>query len=127
MNSDKLYERMQKIVSELQGLGGDLVDQLSRQALASLAGRITVEDIMGVAQSMGINLSQLYGFPCQQTGFDPYRVLNLSQSASDEEIRKRYLELMNKLHPDRAGEGFEFLATLVNLAYEAIRRQRRMK
>jgi len=32
---------------------------------------------------------------------DPYQILGVSRSASDEDIRRRYLRLVNELHPDR--------------------------
>jgi hypothetical protein len=40
-----------------------------------------------------------------QAAFDPYQVLGLDQSASDEEVKKRYRELLFKLHPDRMLKG----------------------
>ena len=56
---------------------------------------------------------------------DPYHVLGLSQSATDEEVRKRYRELVRHLHPDTAGvKGTTCLFQIVLAAYEAIRRHR---
>jgi DnaJ-class molecular chaperone len=60
-----------------------------------------------------------------QPGFDPYEVLRLDRDASDEEVKKRYRELLHKLHPDTAGvEGTEFLVRVVVMAYEVIKRER---
>ncbi|RLC91403.1 MAG: hypothetical protein DRI39_10445 [Chloroflexi bacterium] len=60
-----------------------------------------------------------------QSGLDPYRILGLDRSASDEEIKKRYRELLHKLHPDTAGvEGTGFLLQMVLTAYETIKRER---
>ncbi len=65
---------------------------------------------------------------------DYYRVLGLTSSASDEEVRKTYRKLAMKWHPDRfstssaaeqeaASEKFKE----INEAYEAISKQRGMK
>jgi preprotein translocase subunit Sec63 len=61
----------------------------------------------------------------QQPGFDPYQVLGLDKSASDEAIKKRYRELLQHLHPDTAGrEGTSFLLQMVLAAYKLIEVQR---
>lgn len=58
-------------------------------------------------------------------GIDAYRVLGLDKSASDEEIKKRYRELLVKLHPDTAGvRGTEFLFQFITAAYHQISRER---
>ena len=63
-----------------------------------------------------------------QSGADPYRVLGLDRSASDEEVKRRFRELARVLHPDTSGgEGTEFLFKLVNLSYEQISRERGWK
>jgi DnaJ-domain-containing protein 1 len=60
-----------------------------------------------------------------QTGADPYLILGLDRTATDAEVKKRYHNLVHKLHPDTAGvEGTERLFQLVLAAYEAIRRER---
>jgi len=52
-------------------------------------------------------------------------VLGLDKSATDEDIKKRYHELLKKLHPDTAGvEGTSFLLQMVMAAYEIIKRER---
>ena len=56
---------------------------------------------------------------------DPYRVLGLEKTATDDQIKKRYRELARYFHPDTAmvqGTGFFFLQ--VQAAYEAIRQER---
>lgn len=85
------------------------------------------DHITGLMKSLGIDPSQLRGMATGQAAFDPYKVLNLREAASNEEVRRRYLELIAKLHPDRAGAGFEFLAALVNAAYQAICHERGIK
>lgn len=60
---------------------------------------------------------------------DPYSVLGVSRDASDEEIRRAYLELARKYHPDKyAGSDLAELAEEkmkeVNSAYDAIQEMR---
>ena len=106
--TDRMYQRIFEVVQE--EIQGYINDQL-----------------MGLMKSLGIDPLQLRGMATGQAAFDPYKVLNLQEAASDEEVRRRYLELIAKLHPDRAGAGFEFLAALVNAAYQAICHERGIK
>lgn len=55
---------------------------------------------------------------------DPYEVLNVSKSSSDEEIKKRYRELAKKYHPDKNAndDGERFLK--VKEAYDTINAER---
>ncbi len=90
-------------------------------------GALDPSRIAEFARAMGIDLSRLSGMTRQGkvAGLDPYQILGLDKSASDEEIKKRYHELLKKLHPDTAGtEGTSFLLQLVLAAYELIKRER---
>ena len=79
-------------------------------------------------RGLGIDLSQLPGMVGQQPGFDPYRVLGLDSSATDDEAKKRYRLLVAKLHPDASGtEGTSFLFQMVLAAYELIKKERKWK
>jgi len=114
MTEDR-FTRMQQrvfgvVVEELQGMINDMIKGMINPSL--------VTEFM---RSMGIDPSRLPGM----TGFDPYQVLGLDKSASDEEVKKRYKELMSKIHPDKAGPETTFLSTMVNAAYEMIRKERR--
>jgi len=61
----------------------------------------------------------------QQAGIDPYRIMGLDKTAADDQVKKRYRELMVKLHPDTAGvKGTEFLFQLVMAAYQQISKER---
>ena len=61
---------------------------------------------------------------------DPYRILGVSQNASDDEVKKAYRELAKKYHPDRyqnsplAEEASEKMKE-VNAAYEEIMNTRK--
>ena len=54
---------------------------------------------------------------------DAYAILGLSQTASLEEVKKRYRDLARLFHPDRPG-GYEGAMKLLNRAYEQIQRRR---
>lgn len=76
-------------------------------------------------KSMGIDLSQLPGMAASQMTLDPYLILGLNKSATDEEVKKRYRELLHKLHPDTSGtEGTAFLFQMVLWAYKKIESER---
>jgi len=52
-------------------------------------------------------------------------VLGLDKTAGDDEIKKRYRELLRKLHPDTSGTpGTSFLLQMVIAAFEIIKRER---
>ena len=62
---------------------------------------------------------------CGKAGIDPYRVLGLEKTATNDQVKKRYRELVVKLHPDTAGvKGTEFLFQLVTASYQQISRER---
>ena len=83
---------------------------------------------MRFVAGMGIDLSLIPNLVGKQEGFDPYRVLNLDRSASDKEVKKRYRELLIKLHPDTAGvRGTDFLLQMMIAAYQQITKERRWK
>jgi len=76
-------------------------------------------------RSLGVDVSQLGGMVGQRPELDPYQILGLDRSASDEEVKRRYHILVHKLHPDTAGfEGTGFLLQMVLAAYEMIKRER---
>lgn len=65
---------------------------------------------------------------------DPYKVLGIDQSASDDEVKKAYRRLAMKYHPDKVeslGEevkrNSEAQFRQINEAYEQIRKMRNMK
>jgi len=115
----KMLEGIQKGMQEgIQESLRELQDQLAR-------GFLDPAKLAEMMKRMGIDMSQLSGIMGQTPGLDPYKVLGLDKSASDEQIKKRYHDLLHKLHPDTSGvEGTEFLTQIVVGAYEMIRRER---
>jgi DnaJ-domain-containing protein 1 len=54
-----------------------------------------------------------------------YAILGLERTASDEEVKHRYREILMKIHPDTAGvKGTGFLTQMVVEAYHQISRER---
>jgi len=112
----KMQQRILKVMTEeFQGLINDF-----------LKDTLDPSRLMQFISSIGIDISQIPGIITQQPSFDPYQVLGLDPTATDEEIDKRYKDIMSKIHPDRAGKEMNFLASIVNTAYELIRKRRRV-
>ena len=115
----KMLFRTQKGMAQgMQEAVSEVLDELTKAALdpAKLAEMM---------KSVGVDPSQLSGMMGKAPGFDAYRVLGLDKSASDEEVKKRYKELLHKLHPDTSGTpGTEFLLQMVMGAFELIKRER---
>jgi DnaJ-class molecular chaperone len=110
---DVFREAQQKLAEAaarmMYGLFGDL-----------LKGSFDDPVIRVMADSLGLGQH-----PPGNITLDPYRVLGLDKSAPDEDVKRRYRELVWKLHPDTAGvKGTEFLVQVVNTAYEQISRER---
>ncbi len=98
--------------------------EMQRWMMAVLKGTFNPKIMMDFISGLGIDMSQLSEMS-HQPGFDPYKVLGLDKSASDEEIKHRYRELLHKLHPDTAGaQGTGFLLQMVMAAYESIKKER---
>jgi DnaJ-domain-containing protein 1 len=106
---------LQVIIEEVQQWLSDL-----------LLGTFNPESFLQFVAGMGFDLSRIPGLVGQPGGFDPYRVLGLEKTATDGEIKKRYRELLVKLHPDTAGvAGTDFLLQMMIAAYEQIAKERR--
>lgn len=110
---DHIAEDMQKIALPLLG----------SISLESLFNDPRLQEMMKqfAASSMGTGQFQGLG----QIPVDSwYRILGLDRNASDTEVKKRYRDLVKKLHPDVAGQETAQLFMLVQMAYEKIARER---
>ena len=115
---DPFAKLSEKLMRDLQEGMQEIMNALLKDALDP-------RKVMHFIRSMGIDMSQLPGMVSQQPGFDPYKVLGLEKSASDEEVKKRYRVLVRKLHPNSAGiEGTSFLFSMVVVAYNMIEKER---
>ena len=120
---------MEDLVKELEQLQKAVVKNLAEEMQdwmqQLLSGAFTPASLLYFAESLGINLSGVPGMTVQQDGFDPYRVLGLERTDKDEAVKRRYRELLMKLHPDTAGiEGTSFLLQVVLAAYKQISKER---
>jgi len=107
-----IEEEMGKLVNQI------LQDTISPEMLADM-----MKQMGGMS---GMDFGRLSGMVGQKPGFDAYKILGLDKSASDEEVKKRYNELLKKLHPDTSGvQGTEFLFQMVMAAFEMIKTERR--
>ena len=114
----KLLREQEKILGEMRNHVHRWMDDLLRDAF-------NPESFLRYVSSMGIDLSQVPNLIGRHDGFDPYRVLGLEKTAADGEVKKRYRELLIKLHPDTAGvRGTDFLLQMMIAAYQQIAKER---
>ena len=108
----------ERILGEMRSSVHRWMDELLRDAF-------NPESFLRLVASMGLDLSRIPDMVGQQGGFDPYLVLGLEKMATDEEVKKRYRELLIKLHPDTAGvKGTDFLLQMMIAAYQQIAKER---
>jgi len=119
---DDIVKRMREQERILGEMSNDVLDWMD----ALLRDAFNPEAFLRYAAGMGIDLSQVPDLVGRHDGFDPYRVLGLEKTATDEEVKKRYREMLIKLHPDTAGvRGTDFLLQLMIAAYQQIAKERR--
>ena len=136
MQQDRIARMYRQMVQDLGKLSGkwmtDFQDEMSKWTQDLLKDAFDPAKMMRFIRGMGIDMSQfgqMFGGMAQTgtmpQGFDPYRILGLEKEASDEEVKKRYRQLVHKLHPDTAGmEGTSFLLQIVLAAMEMIKKER---
>jgi DnaJ-domain-containing protein 1 len=115
----KRLREQEKILGEMRENVLGWMDDLLRDAL-------NPEAFLRYAAGLGIDLSQAPNLVGRGDGLDPYRMLGLEKTAGDEVVKKRYRELLKKLHPDTAGvRGTDFLLQMIIAAYRQIAKERR--
>ena len=106
----------------------DILDDLQRvfaRRMNAAAKSMLNPMLQGMLKNMGIDMSRLQGMVSGQSAADSYSILGLDRSASNEEVKKRYLELVHVLHPDKSGTpATATFFKMVQAAYELIRRER---
>ena len=117
-NFVKRLREQERILGEMRDNVLGWMDDLLRDAF-------NPESFLRYITSMGIDLSQVPNLVGQREGFNPYRVLGLEKTATDGEVKKRYRDLLVKLHPDTAGvRGTDFLLQMMIAAYREIEKER---
>ncbi|MBN2239687.1 MAG: J domain-containing protein [Dehalococcoidales bacterium] len=109
----------ERILGEMRSSVHRWMDELLRTAWSP-------ETLLGIAASMGIYLPHVSDLTGQQDDNDPYRIIGLERTATDEEVKKRYRELLFILHPDTAtAPGTETMLQQLISAYQKIAHERR--
>ncbi len=93
---------LEEINQKLFGIFDDLQRLFTRRMNEAAKG-VLDPMLQDMLKGMGIDMSQLRGMASGQTAIDPYSVLGLERSASDEEVKQKYRELVHVLHPDKSG------------------------
>ena len=114
-----------RLLREQERILGEMRDQVHRWMDDLLRDAFNPESFLRLVASVGMDLSQIPDMVGRPDGFDPYRVLGLEKTATDGEVKKRYRELLIKLHPDTAGvKGTDFLLQMMIAAYQQIAKER---
>ena len=114
-----------KRLREQERILGEMRDNVLSWMDDLLRSSFDAESFIRYVVSMGIDFSQVPNLVGRGDGFDPYRVLGLDKTATNEEVKKRYRELLVKLHPDTAGvRGTDFLLQMMIAAFEMIKKER---
>ncbi|HET7289616.1 MAG TPA: DnaJ domain-containing protein [Thermodesulfobacteriota bacterium] len=93
----------------------------NHKLLKNIAQRRKLSEDFVIEQAKSVlNFLLPYYQSFQTDSLDYYKILNVSRSATDEEIRRNWIELMKAHHPDKAGaEGLD-TSKKINEAYEVL-------
>jgi len=119
-----VQEDLEQINQKFQEFLGDLQRCAEKQLEEGLKGALDPALLQSLFKGAGFDASALSGLMGKTPVFDPYRILGLEKSTSDEEVKKRYHERVRQFHPDTAGPGMEFHFQCTLAAYEMIKRER---
>lgn len=126
MDKQPLEEDFDKTIEELRSSINKTVEHLYGSIQEYLTSTIDLPKLLKMLEEVG--LSGIMGIgTTPMPGMDYYLVLGLNKTATNSEIKERYLEIMKKIHPDVSGKEMTFLTTLVNTAYDMIWEERNIK
>lgn len=105
-----------------------LAQEMERMAASLMKGMPLQALLESMSPALGELVKALGASPVSDLSPEAcYRVLGLSPTTSDGEVRRRYRELARRLHPDVAGPETSHLFQMVQRAYERIGRERGWK
>ena len=120
-----MKEDIVKRLREQERILGEMRDNMLGWMDDLLRDAFNPESFLHYVASLGIDLSQVPNMVGKTGGISPYEVLGLDRSASDDQVKKRYRELLHRLHPDTSGtEGTALFFRMVLAAYGKIREER---
>ena len=119
-----MSEELEQINQKMQALLGDLQKYTGRQMEQALKSMLNPSLLQRFFRGRGFDAAGLAAMMGGQPAFDPYRILGLDKTASDEEVKKRYHQRVRQFHPDTAGPGMEFYFQCTLAAYEMIKQER---
>lgn len=93
---------------------------------------VLFDDIMGSSLAdMSELLKQIPGMNVDvnsDKGFNPYKIMELEPTATNDEVKERYRELVKILHPDKSGSNStNTLFQMVQVSYTMICQERGIK
>lgn len=120
---------LEAMMEAIQEEIGQISQQLVRGVMApdrlSPILEMLRRSLEAAGSAMGFDAIHLHDMAGQRSGFDPYKVLGLEQSATDDEVKKRYNELIHILHPDKSRTpGTALFFQWVVSAFEMIKKER---
>jgi DnaJ-domain-containing protein 1 len=131
VTGENIDDLIKEMVSDLNNMTRSWMKRFGSNLERYVGSRARVEDVLqGLLELLSRTGGGMIGPSCfmESSALDPYRILGLENSASDEEVKKRYRELIRMLHPDASKvKGTATLFQIVMGAYEAIGRQRGWK
>ena len=114
---ESINRKLSEVFDDMQRLFARRMNEAARGALDPM--------LRDMLKGAGMYLSQLRGMASGQATAAPYSILGLDSDTSDDEVKKRYIEMVHALHPDKSGTpatGRFF--QMVQVAYELIRKER---
>lgn len=97
--------------------------RIGKSGGGSLGKSYLVVVILGLVLLVCISVNSAYGVTTASGSFNPYEVLGLTRSASPQEIRKAYKQLVVLWHPDKnkGSAAAEDKFVLIKNSYEVIK------
>ena len=121
----EMGEDIVRRLREQERILGEMRDNVQGWMDDILRDAFNPESFLRYVASLGIDLSQGPNTVSRSKGLDPYQLLCLDKTATDEEVKKRYRNLVRVLHPDTAvTEGTEHLCQKITEAYQQIAKER---